>query len=74
VLPLNAVLSGFCAPGADCAAAIQKTAAARHVALNFCDLFTIVQDRAAAGEESRFATSRHPTREKTLKLLLRRIG
>jgi hypothetical protein len=73
VLALNAALSGSCAPGADCAAATQKTGAARHVVLNFCDLFTIAQDRAAAGEESRFAANRHPTREKTLKLLLRRI-
>jgi hypothetical protein len=73
VLALNAALSGFCAPAADCAAAIQKAAAARPVVLNFCDSFTIVQDRAAAREESRFATSGHPTREKTLKLLLRRI-
>jgi hypothetical protein len=73
VLALNAALSGFCAPAADCAAAIQKAAAARLVVLNFCDSFTIVQDRAAAREESRFATSGHWAREKTLKLLLRRI-
>jgi hypothetical protein len=73
VSALNAVLSGFCAARADCAAALQKAGAARHVVLNFCDSFTIAQGRAAAHEESRLAASGHGAREKTLKLLLRRI-